>query len=760
MNAQQERTNEIRTASLPRLRQTGKGLAEGLLWALVAFATGHCSLPFGATPFGIALLSGAERHVPYIFLGLAVSALGTAHPMIMLCALSLVLVSRILLRLTADAPKESGLSLAAFAATLFHERLSLRIMTAAVAAFTTGLYALVSGGFLFYDLYGAVIALLVAPLAVWLYSGLYRAKADTVQRTLALSLTVSVALIGCRDWVVLGIALCPFFALLLTLIAGRRYGLVGGLLCGMLCGLSYAPLYSPVFVLAAACFAALSGVSLLLAVSAAFSSGMAYALYVHGLSSVSELLPALLSASLLFVVLDRLFPLAKAEPTLAAIPEASSHSTEERIRGIGQAFASLSAYFRELSREMHQPAHSELREICEDALDNGCTTCGNRSLCRPHREAMIGALSMAVRADKPIGPDDIPPALRVSCERLPDVLSQINHNVARHRTDRLLADKNGMYADDYAAVSALLAEALAQDRQLKAQNEALRDKATDALHRMGLASPEVTVCGGKCKTLIVRSPSSVKKRRHAITATLTEALGLPLVSDKTAQTDTLLLRVTPRLSVHAAKHTVTASKESVYCGDRADLFEASDGDLLAFLSDGMGSGRDAAQTADICATFLSDMLGRRVSTEHALCMLNSFLRNRGGDVCECSATVDLLSVDTVGCRAELYKSGAAPTFLCRGGSVKTLHAKTMPVGILEKPDTERFSIELCEGDLICMVSDGITEGQDTCPWLTALLADTPATESPEQTAERILRTVRDASGQDDATVIVLRIHAA
>ena len=50
---------------------------------------------------------------------------------------------------------------------------SVRMATAAVSAFAVGLYAVIAGGFYFYDLWGAIFSMSIAPVAVILYSSLF-----------------------------------------------------------------------------------------------------------------------------------------------------------------------------------------------------------------------------------------------------------------------------------------------------------------------------------------------------------------------------------------------------------------------------------------------------------------------------------------------------------------------------------------------------------------------------------------------------------
>ena len=86
--------------------------------------------------------------------------------------------------------------------------------------------------------------------------------------------------------------------------------------------------------------------------------------------------------------------------------------------------------------------------------------------------------------------------------------------------------------------------------------------------------------------------------------------------------------------------------------------------FYALISDGMGTGEDAAFTSELCSVFLEKMLGAGNSIETSLKMLNGFIRSksRASSAGECSATVDLLELDLLTGSASFVKSGATCLF--------------------------------------------------------------------------------------------------
>ena len=71
-------------------------------------------------------------------------------------------------------------------------------------------------------------------------------------------------------------------------------------------------------------------------------------------------------------------------------------------------------------------------------------------------------------------------------------------------------------------------------------------------------------------------------------------------------------------------------------------------------------------------------------------------------------------IDLFSGKSAVYKLGAAPTYLRRGGVVERLCGESLPAGVaageLSAPDA--FPLSLDAGDCVLLVSDGVTTGKD------------------------------------------------
>ena len=148
------------------------------------------------------------------------------------------------------------------------------------------------------------------------------------------------------------------------------------------------------------------------------------------------------------------------------------------------------------------------------------------------------------------------------------------------------------------------------------------------------------------------------------------------------------------------------------------------------------------------------MLSSGISHAVALSGLNTLLASRGE---ECFATVDLLEVDLSNGRAAFIKSGAAGSYVRRGDSLFRIHSRTAPIGILPDLDAEKTPFRLRDGDVVILLSDGITGAQEEALWLCELLT-VGWIDDPEEMADKLLSSARRHNeARDDMTVILLTV---
>lgn len=201
-------------------------------------------------------------------------------------------------------------------------------------------------------------------------------------------------------------------------------------------------------------------------------------------------------------------------------------------------------------------------------------------------------------------------------------------------------------------------------------------------------------------------------------------------------------------SVEAA--AVSAGREKAN-GDLCQRFQGPGGQYYIVLCDGMGTGLGAAQDSREMGNLLRQMLSAGFPAEYALRSCNS-LAALGSTAA--AATVDLVRIDLNTGWAEVYKWGAAPSWLLRKDTAEKIGTAAPPPGlsVTEGRETvERLSLRRGETLVIC--SDGVDA--EEILRTRAVSAQEPAGEIAAYLVER----GREQAG-DDATCAVVRLHPA
>lgn len=190
------------------------------------------------------------------------------------------------------------------------------------------------------------------------------------------------------------------------------------------------------------------------------------------------------------------------------------------------------------------------------------------------------------------------------------------------------------------------------------------------------------------------------------------------------------------------------------CGDSVTQFLGPQGTLYLLLSDGMGSGREAQRESQLALRLMEQFLKAGIHPATALKTLNGALGLRS-DSQSGFTTIDLMAVDLAGDQAELYKYGAAPTYVKRQGSVRRLTGSTLPAGLQDAAATPlAAAFPLAEDSFLLMVSDGVADsGSDQ--WLQDLLAGWQG-DDPQALLDLVLAQCRQRrQGDDDCSAICL-----
>lgn len=187
------------------------------------------------------------------------------------------------------------------------------------------------------------------------------------------------------------------------------------------------------------------------------------------------------------------------------------------------------------------------------------------------------------------------------------------------------------------------------------------------------------------------------------------------------------------------------------CGDCGTSFQCG-ATQYVLLCDGMGTGSGAQSDAQEAISVLQSLLTLGFDAMDAAAMLNELYVLRGDG---CFSTIDLLEVDLCTGEGALYKWGAAPSYLKKGGTVKKIGTASPPpgLGVGEEHRAERVGLSLQRGEQLVLTTDGIPEA--ACEQY--LRASGPL--SPRELAAGVVACASE-SEPDDRTAVIVQLDPA
>ncbi len=745
--------------------------------ALAAFLLGNCPLPFATYPLGLALLCASTQGTLAIAAGLVAACFTLPLPRVLTLSVTLgTLAVRVLVRLFIDLPDRTGERprlrevLHHLRGRLFCEALYLRMACVCVSVFTLSLYAMIRGGFRYYDLFGAVFSTVTAPIAVFLFSGLFEGELRRLfEKNIAepLESLAHIAFVGAlcyslADTALAGIPLGTVFAFVAVLILCRRRGLITAILAGALAGISVTPAYMLILPLSATAAYCVFDTSAALAAAVACIAGTVCGTWILGGESVSLVFLPLFCGTAIFCTLEKVISHGATEAPLPLPQERPPSPTDKEAHSLADTLDELSEVLKALGKQQKKPSADDLRLLCDSCFDRLCPDCERHAHCWEHHyHVMLDSTDRLVRrlsSDPAPDEEALADLLAVGCCRLTEMTRALSAGLTELSQKQFCSEKAEIFARDYANTATLLRE-LCEQRQWNSETDDATAAAISARIRdLGFSASRVSVTGRRQKTIELAgiAPLPVHAGVDYFVSRLEPICSFPLCDAHLSEDGHLTAHRAPCAT--AVCGSSFSAHEGV-CGDEISLFSHDGlGMQFALINDGMGAGKEAAFTAKLASLFLRKLLPVGISPKTALRMLNHFLR-RGQNVgsTEVSTTVDLLMLDLLLGRATFIKSGAAPTYVKRGKNIFYLDAKTAPLGILSEIDAKQIDFEVKHGDLIVMVSDGITDGNNECVWLLDLL-DTTTEQDPTVLARRIVASASERGCTDDLSAVVLRVE--
>ncbi len=759
----------------------------------IAFLFSRCHVVFGSHPLAIAFIAVLPTRVWIATLGAVSGALTLGKSGIIYSMISVIVV---FLRIIVSGTDRSEDGERVYL-KWFSEGLMLKMSASLIGGFIAAVYEILLSGFTLTAMLFGLSMILMPPLLVFALSGLFdcgisfytvfdssvnvfsskgkseKDKFNLLFFRLSALLIIFLISISFKEYELLGISIAYIFAGAATLIIARRFGALYGCIVGFVSSFGLSSSYSVCFALAGIGAGALFGS---LGISYGIVGGgallAAWGAYAGSVVGLLTVLPEYAIASLtVFPILKKL----SAEKTEAECEEVEKSAIDmvgtvalsyrNRYKGnlsaLEMSLAAISSSIKQYNESSTRPTREELSDLILECADKYCRACEGRGACmtKSDRKFIENTYELAdtLYTNGKITEDDLG-AYPEYCRLSPNVAEAINRGAAILAEEKFREMKKDTSSEDFGIIAKLINEARIEDEKEKALNEELSARLADVMLDAGLADGVIRAFGERRPYFILAAEdeSGNKITAPELKKNIEAIAGVRLGTPEFYRRGKMALMECPSEKSFAAECAVAsvAGEREDVSGDTATAFESAGGYFYSLISDGMGTGREAKQISSLVSDFMTRALEFNPEGQTVLRILNHTVRHKRR---ECSATVDLFSVDLYRGDAEFLKSGAAASYVKRGSSIFRIKSKTAPLGLMKNVDAERIRVELEGEDYIIMMSDGIAQSAEDTPWLLELLSKPPKRNLKEYADSILAAALKNLPHTDDMTVLVTKV---
>lgn len=573
-----------------------------------------------------------------------------------------------------------------------------------------------------------------------------------------------------------------FFIMLLTSQSGIGMGVSVGTMLGIIAGLSaggtaHSVAYYAVASLVCGIFS--SRGKLAIALGYMLGGVIAIAYFAANEQMLSALIEAGAGALLFLAIPAGWWTLGEKKTnqaeSAAVNPDQAITSAAQKLSQIAEIFGDLSGVFDQAATTAVDSSE-EVRQMINRLGTQVCKTCPQCSTCWESQfystyQAFLDLMSLPSHVK--LNSQSLPKFLKDSCQRQPLLLTAaadiLEHNREKVFWQVRAKEHRIMLAEQMRSVGSML-DLLTTE----IQNVPLRDKHIErclstVTRAAGCALDSVKVTGHDGSLRIEACKDPCGGEQECITKVMplvAEALGKRLAV--TGECGSKTMRRKCRLTLSAAAcYSIEVGAASIakslhdVSGDTCSVAEAGQGRVAAIISDGMGSGADAAHESQAAVQTLEKLLAADFSVAAAVKSVNAMLLLRLPG--ECYATIDVAVFDLYSGEVEFLKTGSAVSYIKRVREISVVQSSSLPVGIIEQVEIEPQKRKLVPGDTVVMISDGVVEADRQKPrrdWIANFLRMAPD-DDPQQLANLLIDQARKLSGatvNDDMTVLVIKVH--
>lgn len=433
----------------------------------------------------------------------------------------------------------------------------------------------------------------------------------------------------------------------------------------------------------------------------------------------------------------------------------------------------LSGVFTEMASAFNAFKKSGISEssakdtMVKDIYASVCRDCDNYARCKRNEKSVSDGFSKMIDigfAKGKLSLIDLPKELGGFCVHPNSVIYGLNRSLADYRA-KLIENANLTSGRDLIAAEALgIAEilrglALDSGTLLKYHNRIEREL-SENLFKAGILTSELLIYGENERLTVSLITAMREFSVPTAQKVISKTLGINVtLSEQSAITEEKYYLSFRKANDYDAVFGIAAAKKdgSAVSGDTHAVTRVGYDRFLLALSDGMGSGEWAENVSSVSLSLIESFYKAGLSGDLILNTVNKLLSINTEDS---FTALDVSVIDLKNCTADFIKYGAPYGFIISDNGIKIVEGNTLPLGIIGELKPSVATATLIDGDMILLVTDGISDAFGSSGEIIDFLRTVPA-KNPQTLADDVLRRAVEINGgkhDDDMTALAVRVY--
>ncbi len=494
---------------------------------------------------------------------------------------------------------------------------------------------------------------------------------------------------------------------------------------------------------------------------------------VYGGYTLHEFLPVLIGG-LIFIIIPTKFLLSLKEKLYLfrekqLVRQAINRNRtmlSGRLYDLSGVFSEMASAFNLFNQNF--PSEQSAKDNMVKALSSSvCEECEHRKRCKDYQESIrVGAKKLIDIgfAKGKLSLIDIPREISEVCFHPNNILFCLNKLLADYRSimlDRMNV-KNGrdLLAMEANGISEILGGLALDIGTLIKYHTRLERALSNKLYKCGFLVEELLIFGEEERISVSLIVVMKEFSLSGLTSIISKALGVEmLVRDRMEISEgKCYLSFVKSPSFDAVFGLAkTVKDDSSASGDTHAVARLNENKFLIALSDGMGSGKTACDISSASLSLIESFYKAGLKSELILSTVNKLLAINTEDS---FTALDVGIINFSDCSADFIKYGSPYGFIVGKNGIRIIEGNSLPLGIIDELKPSVCQTKLESGDMIILISDGISDAFGSSPLMIDFLREVPA-KNPQTLADSILQKaieLSDGRRGDDMTVLAVRVY--